>query len=178
MEAAYAELAEVGFEGFRMRKVARRAGLDHATLHHYFEGKQQILTGVMQYIVEDRTVGKEPNFADVSADHRLAAHLDALASQMRTSPEMFVVIAEIGLRALRDAEVRQVKATFDGEWRIFLTKIIRAAIDVGAFRDDVVPETAADMIMSLVRGATFVYDGNADACRPLFELLVRCFQSA
>jgi len=177
VEAAYAELAEVGFEGFRMRNVARRAGLDHATLHHYFDGKAQILVGVMEYIVEDRSIGSFATLAQVPPDQRLGAHVETLLSQMRTNPEMFIVIAEIGLRALRDADIRRVKATFDAEWRTFLIRIVRAAIDAGAFRDDIVPETAAELIMSVVRGAYFTFDGDADASVPLFELLIRSFQA-
>jgi TetR/AcrR family transcriptional repressor of nem operon len=176
VEAAYAELAEVGFEGFRMRNVARRAGLDHATLHHYFEGRAQILVGVMQLIVEDRSIGTFSALADVPPETRLDAHIETLLSQMRTNPEMFLVIAEIGLRSLRDADVRAVKSTFDAEWRTFLTKIIRTAVDVGAFRSDIVPETAAELVMSVVRGAYFTFDGNTDQCIPLFELLIRSFR--
>jgi TetR/AcrR family transcriptional repressor of nem operon len=178
VEAAYAELAEVGFEGFRMRNVAQRAGLDHATLHHYFEGKDQILVGVMQYIVEDRSIGKFETFTETPPEKRLGTHVEVLLSQMQTNPEMFLVIAEIGLRAFRDANVRQVKATFDAEWRIFLIEIISAAVNVGAFRDDIVPETAADLIMSLVRGAYFTFDGDPEASRPLFDLLLKCLRTS
>ena len=176
VEAAYAELAEVGFEGFRMRNVAARAGLDHATLHHYFEGKAEILIGVMQSIVEDRSIGISATFAEAPPDKKLEIHLETLLSQMRTNPEMFLVIAEIGLRSLRDSHVRQVKTTFDGEWRVFLTKIVQASIDAGVFREDIVPETAADLIMSLVRGAYFTFNGDPDASLPVFHLLIQSFR--
>jgi AcrR family transcriptional regulator len=33
VRAAYLAIAEKGFEGLRIREIARRAGLDHATLH-------------------------------------------------------------------------------------------------------------------------------------------------
>ena len=176
VEAAYAELAEVGFEGFRMRNVAARAGLDHATLHHYFEGKAEILIGVMQSIVEDRSIGISATFAEAPPDKKLEIHLETLLSQMRTNPEMFLVIAEIGLLSLRDSQVRQVKTTFDGEWRVFLTKIVQASIDAGVFREDIVPETAADLIMSLVRGAYFTFNGDPDASLPVFHLLIQSFR--
>lgn len=177
VEAAYAELAEVGFEGFRMRNVAQRAALDHATLHHYFAGRAEILSGVMEYIVNDLAVGQFGPSAEVPPDRRLEAHVNALLSQMLGSPEMYLVLAEIALRAQRNDEVRRVKATFDAEWRSFIVRHVRAAIEVGAFREDLQPETAANLIMSLVRGAHLTLDGDADASRPLFELLLLSFRS-
>jgi AcrR family transcriptional regulator len=38
VQAAYQTLAEKGFEGLRMREIAKRAGIDHSTLHYYFSG--------------------------------------------------------------------------------------------------------------------------------------------
>ena len=41
-EAARAEFAERGYDGTTLRAVARRAGVDAALVHHYFEGKADL----------------------------------------------------------------------------------------------------------------------------------------
>jgi len=46
VRAAYQTLAEKGFEGLRMREIAKRAGIDHSTLHYYFSGKEALIDGV------------------------------------------------------------------------------------------------------------------------------------
>ena len=52
VHAAYQAVAEKGFEGLRMREIAKRAGIDHSTLHYYFSGKEALIDGVVDYIVQ------------------------------------------------------------------------------------------------------------------------------
>lgn len=46
LEAAEAELAEAGVEGFSLRKVARRAGVSHAAPAHHFGSAAGLLTAL------------------------------------------------------------------------------------------------------------------------------------
>ncbi len=48
LAAAGAELAERGYDGTSLRGVARRAGVDPALVHHYFDGKSGLFVEVMQ----------------------------------------------------------------------------------------------------------------------------------
>src|SRR5215471_10352214 len=58
VRGAYHVLAEKGFEGLRMREIAKRAGMDHATLHYYFKGKKALIHGVLDYIVQELSIGR------------------------------------------------------------------------------------------------------------------------
>ena len=49
MRAAYARVAEIGFEGLRLRQVAEQVGIDHSTLHHHFATKQALVAAVAEY---------------------------------------------------------------------------------------------------------------------------------
>ncbi len=51
--AAHACFAEDGFEGVSLRAVARRAGVDPALVHHYFDGKAELFMAVMH-------IGRDP----------------------------------------------------------------------------------------------------------------------
>ncbi|MBV8097900.1 MAG: TetR/AcrR family transcriptional regulator, partial [Verrucomicrobia bacterium] len=85
VRAAYWTLAEKGFEGLRMRDIAKRAGIDHSTLHYYFAGKEALIDAIVDYIVLDLAVGRSPvaESEEVSPRLRLSAHFDALIRQLQ-----------------------------------------------------------------------------------------------
>lgn len=48
LDAAAVELAERGYHGATVRRIARRAGLAEGTLYNYFPGKEALLTGLLE----------------------------------------------------------------------------------------------------------------------------------
>src|ERR1700743_3565147 len=50
LQATFDVIAELGFEGLRTRAVADRAGVNIATLHYHFPGKQALIEGVAQFL--------------------------------------------------------------------------------------------------------------------------------
>src|SRR5256886_6429950 len=50
--AAYDLIAEKGFEELRTRDVAMRAGVNIATLHYYFASKEDLIEGVVDYLLD------------------------------------------------------------------------------------------------------------------------------
>jgi AcrR family transcriptional regulator len=173
--AAYQTLAEKGFEGLRMREIAQRAGIDHATLHYYFAGKEALIHGVFDYIVQDLFIGRNPQTESAAATprQRLAAHLDELKRQMRERPEMFIVLAEINTRATRDPEIRSVVAKFNRKWKSFLVHILREGIEQKEFPSHLDPESAAEAIISLLRGLNVTPAGRPDPVDRALRQLAR-----
>src|SRR5882672_3117237 len=49
--AAYELIADKGFEELRTRDVAARAGVNIATLHYYFGSKEDLIEGVVEYLL-------------------------------------------------------------------------------------------------------------------------------
>src|SRR5258708_21538483 len=97
IDAAYQTLAEKGFEGLRMREIAERAGMNHATLHYYFAGKEALIEGVLDFIVQELSIGRDPAAETGAMDARqqLSAHFGQILDQIREKPEMFIVLTEI-----------------------------------------------------------------------------------
>jgi AcrR family transcriptional regulator len=52
LEAARSEFAEQGYDATSLRGIARRAGVDPALVHHYFEGKPALFAEVMDLPVD------------------------------------------------------------------------------------------------------------------------------
>jgi AcrR family transcriptional regulator len=175
VSAAYQTLAEKGFEGLRMREIAMRAGINHSTLHYYFAGKEALIGGVVDHIVQDLSIGRSQTVKTegISPRQRLRAHFDALIRQMRERPEMFAVLAEINARSMREPAVRSIVTRNDRGWKRFLTEILQAGIQRKEFDVQLVPEVAAEAIISMVRGLSITSAGRAELMqRPLHQLLL------
>jgi AcrR family transcriptional regulator len=173
VHAAYQTLAEKGFEGLRMREIAKRAGIDHSTLHYYFSGKESLIDGVVAYIVEDLAIGR-PDMAkgELSPRELIAGHFNALIRQMEKTPEMFVVLVELQARAVREPALRAIFVKNDRGWKGFLVEILRAGIQKKEFPAALVPEVAADVIIAFVRGLSTTFSGRPEMMkRPLQQML-------
>jgi AcrR family transcriptional regulator len=174
VRAAYRTLAEKGFEGLRMRDIAQRAGIDHSTLHYYFAGKEALIDAIVDYIVEDLAVGRSPvsQTQGLSPRLRLSAHFDALIKQLRVTPEMFVVLAELNSRAMREPSLRAIFNKNDRKWKGFLTEVLVSGVQRNEFKTKFVPDVAADAIISVIRGLTITCAGRPELMRrPLYQLL-------
>ena len=173
VQAAYQTLAEKGFEGLRMREIAKRAGIDHSTLHYYFAGKDDLIYGVVNHIVHDLAIGR-PARQDEEASPRevLAGHFQALVRQMEQTPQMFVVLLELHSRSMREPALRAIFAKNDRSWKSFLVETLRAGIERKEFRATLVPDVIADVIIAMVRGVSTTFAGRpAMMKRPLQQLL-------
>jgi AcrR family transcriptional regulator len=56
IEAARAEFAESGYDATSLRGIARRAGVDPALVHHYFEGKAGIFAETLEIPLDPRVI--------------------------------------------------------------------------------------------------------------------------
>jgi AcrR family transcriptional regulator len=174
VQAAYRTLAEKGFEGLRMREIAKRAGIDHSTLHYYFAGKEALIDGIIDYIVHDLAIGRsaETETRGLRPRLQLTAHFDALIKQLQEAPEMFVVLAELNARAMREPLLRAIFNKNDVKWKTFLTEILETGMQTNEFKTNVLPEVAADAIISMIRGLTITCAGRPELMRrPLYQVL-------
>jgi AcrR family transcriptional regulator len=137
-----------------MREIAARAGLNHATLHYYFDGKEALIAGVMDYMVQELSLGRERALTGLQLSPReeLDAHFAALLRQAREQPEMFVVLAEIHARAARDRGIRTVMRANERGWKKFIEEILRAGMGCGDFDPMLDVEVAAEAVVALIRG--------------------------
>lgn len=156
-----------------MREIAKRAGIDHSTLHYYFSGKESLIDGVVEHIVEDLAIGRpDMEKRELSPRELLAGHFNALIRQMEQTPEMFVVLVELQARALREPALRAIFAKNDRGWKGFLLEILRAGIQKKEFPATLQPEVTADVIIAMVRGLSTTFSGRPELMkRPLQQML-------
>jgi AcrR family transcriptional regulator len=159
--AAFRRVAEVGFEGLRLRQVSQEVGIDHSTLHHHFATKQDLVEAVAEYATRQFHVTR-PAAADPAT--ALRAHLEGLRRLMLARPELLIVSAELDLRARRDPAVRSVMERLESGWRETLAEML-----TGGVAD---PARAAELVIATVKGVRLVPERAADVFAHLEALLL------
>ncbi|WP_232665411.1 TetR/AcrR family transcriptional regulator [Pseudonocardia sp. TRM90224] len=138
--AAYARVAEVGFEGLRLRQVAGDVGIDHSTLHHHIATKQELVEAVAAYTTS-RFFGTSPPGSG------LRDHLRNLRQLMVEDAQLFTVTAELDLRAQRDPAVAGLMRRIEEGWREALIELLLPHVTD--------PAADAELVIAVVKGARF-----------------------
>jgi AcrR family transcriptional regulator len=145
IEAAFALIAERGFEGLRLRDVAAQAGIDHSTLHHHFATKQDLVDAVVGHTVQqfrsDRPEDAPPE--------TLHLHLAGLARLARERPGLSVVMRELDLRATRDPAVRAILERHEAGWRMALVRRLEGLGIAGRELED-----SVELVIATVKGVS------------------------
>ena len=153
LEAACQLIASEGIDDVRIARVATRAGVSSALVHHYFDTREELLT---QALLHSFQLAAEERFGET--EHPDEPATETLARAIRTSlpepgePEReWVLWVELWLRAVRDADLQPVAAVLYARYRSWLADVFRAGVESGEF-EAVDPEAIADHAMALLDG--------------------------
>ncbi len=149
---AYRLIAEKGFEGLRTRDVADQVGINHATLHYHFPTKEDLIKGVVDYLIQKFS---SPHMGSATGDRsamELVRGEFAEVRQFHKEPGMLVVLEELSLRALRDQTIAKLLDDMEKGWRSYLIETLQRGVQQGAFRPDLDVDLAASVIMTVIKG--------------------------
>jgi len=134
---AFRHIVERGFEGLRVREVAREAGVNHATLLYYFPTKEALIQAVVAQLVQDfRTPLPGLDDPDTSALGELRREFADIQYRVRTTPETFLVLSELTVRSRRDPAIARILHALLAGWHGYLVSILQRGIEEGTFRAD------------------------------------------
>jgi AcrR family transcriptional regulator len=157
VETAFAMVAEKGFEGFRTRDVAERAGINSATLHHYFPTKEALVEGVAAHLEAQYMKGRVPRQAtdeDVPAALReLRQEFADVAFFWREHPRTWAVSREFMLRAPREEAVANLVRRLNERWCASVERVLAEGRDAGVFRAGLDPAAAALAVVGALWGS-------------------------
>ena len=167
-QAAFASIAERGFEGLRMRDVAQRAGVNIATVHYYYASKEQLIRAAYGELQARFRATTPP---DGTAAERLRGHLRGVRDLLLDDSDLRGVLAEIALRARRDEELEAAVRQAEDGWFAEVRGLLQAGLDDGSWAVAVDPDATAALVLSLCKGAGLPVLGTSrpDALRAGFD---------
>lgn len=169
IRAAYSEIAQKGFEGLRLRNVARKAGIDHSTLHHHFSTKRELVAAVLQYATKKFRPAHGP---DRAPSTMLLEHLAFLGKMIATEPELHTVLREFDLHGLRDARIRTMIARSETGWRDHLATRIRVSRAHGEWPSQLSAVVGAELVIAVMKGASLNPKAAAGIIRAFQQVIV------
>jgi TetR/AcrR family transcriptional regulator, transcriptional repressor of aconitase len=145
-------VAEEGFTGATMRKIAERAGVSTGMLTYYYKNKREILSDMMAHTYERLIRSLSEVLSDEMGVERIEACFEFLLEGSRKgSFPMSFWIAYFG-EALRDEEMRQTAIGGSDRLRRVFCQAVENGINSQDLRDDLDPEAAADILMCVWQG--------------------------
>ena len=159
IEAAYQLIAEKGFEQLRTRDIAARTGVNIATLHYYFARKEDLIQGVVEYLLKQFMLAHLPDspFEMGNPLEQIRAELAEMHTLLHERPEVFIVMNELALRSRHDPMIHASLQWLDQGWHTYLEQILRQGKEQQLFRPDLDPERAAAWLILLFKGATLQF---------------------
>ena len=175
LEAAAEVLAEDGFERITTRRIAQAAGVNVATLHYHFGGKEALLAAAMQHALY-RTEGilREAMRAAASPKEALELAFDAVWRIITERPG--VLRYDLVLRALRDPAARRTANEVYAAYRRLVEDLVEQHVaGGGALTDGMTPPRIGHYAVAAVDGILLQYLVSEDhvAARDSLDLVRR-----
>ncbi len=180
IQSAYNLIAEKGMAGLRIREVASRVGLNHATLLYYFPTKEALIKGVVDYCAHQFDVLQAPNApVDLATPHAqlYQRYLADLAYQLREVPELFLVLDELLLYARRNPDTHNILSNAVAYWQQSLITLFERDIAQGRFSSDLDAKGAALMVISFCQGVSLLLTTRPDDIDSVIAQFERWFLS-
>lgn len=165
VEAAYHLIAEGGFERLRTRDVATRTGVNIATLHYYFTRKEDLIQGVVEYLLQQFMTAYLPgsSFEMRTPLEQIRGELAEMQYLLQEKPDMFIVMNELALRSLHDPAIRVHFTWLEQGWHGYLEGVLRRGKEQGLFRFDLDADGGATWLILLIKGTTLHWITNPEA---------------
>ncbi len=149
LDAAVFEIAQHGYYGTTVSRIAARAGVADGTIYLYFRGKQELLVAIFEramgrFIAEGRA--QLPAEGDAAETLRRIVHLHlALVGRDRDLAVIFQVELRHTLHFLHLLSRSRIR-----EYLAILSEVITAGQRTGVFRADLEPLLAAKAVFGVL----------------------------
>jgi AcrR family transcriptional regulator len=147
-----AVVAEEGFNGATMRRIAERAGVSTGMLTYYYKNKREILQDMLSDIYTRLISSLDEVAGESMGTERIEATFEFMLKGSRNGTFPMSFWLAYFAEALRDEEIR--RAAIDGTNRLrrMFRRALEAGISDGVLRSDLDAEAGADLLMCLWQG--------------------------
>lgn len=153
VRATYELIAEKGLEELRTRDIAAKVGINIATLHYYFDAKEDLVAAVVDHIMQMFQTIKAPQVESPTALEELRHLFATQTHRRRVEPRLDFVVQEMMLRGRRDERVRARLEVMMLLWNGHVESIIARGVQAGELSRDLDPKVAAGVVTSCMIGS-------------------------
>lgn len=153
LKATYRALCEHGYDDLTLRDVAAEADRSKASIHYYYESKDQLFVALFEYLSE--RLGEQVTAVDGATPHeRLDAVFEVLLADA-DAPEQSLSTAlfEVAVLAPHDDAIRERVEAFDELLFERFRAIVAAGVEAGEFDERIDPDVAAETLVTGILGA-------------------------
>lgn len=137
VEAAVAVLAEAGYGGASLARIAERAGISKGVISYHFDGKDEVMREVVISLYRNGAAMMVPRIeAATTATDRIAAYIASNLEFLGTHRQHITAMIEV-VFGLRDADDRPAFTAEDGDNAsvLPLAELLREGQESGEFGD-------------------------------------------
>lgn len=157
LDAALETVARRSLESTRMRQIASTAGVSQASLHYYFNTKDQLIVKLLDRLLEEFLRGRnELLHAAKGPLSKTRVLLDQQKRLIEGDKDRLEVYYDFWVQATKRPLVRKKIAEMYSGWRRDIQEIIERGVEQGVFRRDRAAQ-APFMLISLFQGAALQY---------------------
>ncbi|MDC7235520.1 MAG: TetR/AcrR family transcriptional regulator [Spirochaetales bacterium] len=157
MQAAMDVLAREKISGTRMRHISEEAGMSQGILHYYFHTKKELLSKLLDYILQQFKKERDRDFAesDGSPAGKIHAFFVEKSRSIRNKKLEYIQF-DFWVQGTSDAELKEKIQKSYMNWRYNLYEVIQEGVTAGEFNSERA-EGAPALIVSLLMGAAVQY---------------------
>lgn len=139
-----------GFEGLRIREIAKDVGINQATLLYHFRDKEELILALVEDLVRRMRSFNEGRYPlEAGSFGGFDGHLRTLRELFSSAPEIYVAFNEIALRAIRDRRIADKLCRAEQEWHGYVSSLLQTAV---TGRDRAAVDALAHATIVFVRG--------------------------
>ncbi len=157
MQAALDVIAREKISGVRMRHISEEAGMSQGILHYYFHTKKELLSKLLDYILQIFRKERDMDFAssDGTPEGKIHMFFQEKKRSIQARKLEFIQF-DFWVQGTTDPDLREKIQKSYLNWRYNLYEVISEGVAAGRFESGRSKEAPA-MIVSLLMGASVQY---------------------
>ncbi len=149
--AAIDTIAEVGYAGASLGRIAAKIGISRGLISYHFAGKDELMTEVISEVVAQARAYMEPRiFAESTGPGRVRAYIESNLAFMREHRNYLIAVVEILRHRVATGGSRRVRGPNSEVAARPLVDLLASAQAAGELREDFDPRTMAIAIRAAI----------------------------
>lgn len=128
LDAAYRSLAQFGYSGTSMQRIADEAGVNKRMLHYYFESRERLFDQVVRRVGDRVLAQVEDAIAGLDEPAKIVvAAFDRLWDEVRADPQLQAVYFGLAAESATDPALKQALAHVNNGYRRLIRRLVKDA---------------------------------------------------